>query len=48
MVRANDAEVDPYTASLIAAVRGGAEGREGVAAFLEKRSPDWAAVDDDS
>ncbi len=47
-VRANNAAVDSYTASLIATVRGGAEGREGVAAFLEKRSPDWAAVDDDS
>ncbi len=47
-VRANGADVDSYTASLIATVRGGAEGREGVAAFLEKRSPDWAAVDDDS
>ena len=46
-VRANTAEVDSYTASLIAVVRGGAEGREGVAAFLEKRAPDWAAVDDD-
>ncbi len=47
-VRTNNAEVDSYTASLIAAVRGGAEGREGVAAFLEKRSPEWAAVNDDS
>ncbi len=32
--------------------RGPTEGREGVAAFLEKLSPDWAAVaataDDDS
>ncbi len=48
-VRTNDAEVDSYTAALIANVRGGAEGREGVAAFLEKRPPNWAAVvDDDS
>ncbi len=47
-VRANNAEVDSYTASLIAAVRGGAEGREGVAAFLEKSTQDWAAVEDDS
>ncbi len=45
--RANTPDVDAYTASLIASVRGGAEGREGVAAFLEKRSPDWASVDDD-
>lgn len=47
-VGTNTAEIDAYTASLIASVRGGAEGREGVAAFLEKRSPDWAAADDDS
>jgi methylglutaconyl-CoA hydratase len=47
-MRANNAEVDSYTASLIAAVRSGTEGREGVAAFLEKRPPDWAVVDDDS
>ncbi len=47
-VRTNSAEVDSYTAALIANVRGGAEGREGVAAFLEKRAPNWAAADNDS
>ncbi len=29
------------TAARIARIRGSAEGKEGVAAFLEKRSPDW-------
>jgi methylglutaconyl-CoA hydratase len=38
---ANRAEVDGYTAAMIARARAGAEGREGVAAFLEKRKPDW-------
>ncbi len=31
-----------YTAHAIARRRGSAEGREGVAAFLEKRKPSWA------
>ena len=31
------------TARRIADARAGAEGREGIAAFLEKRRPDWAA-----
>ena len=30
-----------YTAGLIAEIRGSAEGREGIAAFLEKRQPSW-------
>jgi methylglutaconyl-CoA hydratase len=29
------------TAAIIARVRAGEEGREGVAAFLEKRAPSW-------
>lgn len=36
------ADVDAYTSGIIAALRSGGEGREGVAAFLEKRKPDWA------
>ena len=35
------AEIDAYTAAMIAGARAGAEGREGVAAFLEKRKPSW-------
>ena len=31
------------TAGRIATVRAGAEAREGVAAFLSKRKPDWSA-----
>jgi methylglutaconyl-CoA hydratase len=31
-----------YTADLIARLRAGAEAKEGMAAFLEKRSPGWA------
>jgi methylglutaconyl-CoA hydratase len=34
-------QVDEYTAALIASARAGEEGREGVAAFLEKRKPGW-------
>jgi methylglutaconyl-CoA hydratase len=33
--------VDQYTAELIAGLRKAPEGREGVAAFLEKRKPAW-------
>ncbi len=33
--------IDEYTAALIASARAGAEGREGIAAFLEKRKPLW-------
>ncbi len=36
-----DEEVMEGTAGLIARVRASAEGKEGVAAFLEKRKPDW-------
>jgi len=39
-------EVDGHTAAMIAGARAGAEGREGVAAFLEKRKPGWAATVD--
>jgi methylglutaconyl-CoA hydratase len=34
--------IDSYTAQLIATLRASPEGREGVAAFLEKRKPKWA------
>jgi methylglutaconyl-CoA hydratase len=37
--------IDAYTSELIARVRAGAEAREGVAAFLEKRKASWAADD---
>jgi methylglutaconyl-CoA hydratase len=43
---ADRSEVDKYTAAMIAGARAGAEGREGVAAFLEKRKPKWAAAAD--
>jgi methylglutaconyl-CoA hydratase len=39
--RRNDAELRAETARRIARVRATAEGREGVAAFLEKRKPSW-------
>lgn len=35
------AEIDAYTAAQIAARRSSEEGREGIAAFLEKRPPNW-------
>lgn len=38
-------EVDAFTAGQIAARRASAEGREGIAAFLEKRSPSWVPGD---
>ncbi|MCH7811818.1 MAG: enoyl-CoA hydratase/isomerase family protein [Chloroflexi bacterium] len=41
----NSTETDSYTADLIARVRSGAEAREGVSAFLEKRKPRWAEHD---
>ena len=37
-----DAELRVETARRIAALRTSAEGREGISAFLDKRSPDWA------
>ncbi len=43
---AERASVDAYTAGLISNARSGPEGREGVAAFLEKRKPDWASLSD--
>lgn len=43
---ADNDDVDAYAADLIAELRAGDEGREGVAAFLEKRAPDWAAKRD--
>jgi methylglutaconyl-CoA hydratase len=39
--RKPDAELAQWTADRIAAIRAGAEGREGVRAFLEKRRPAW-------
>ena len=36
-----DTTVDAYTSELISAIRASEEGREGVAAFLEKRKPGW-------
>ena len=38
---ADRSRIDQYAAALIASARAGEEGREGVAAFLEKRKPDW-------
>ena len=35
------AEVEEDCARRIAAIRAGDEGKEGVAAFLEKRKPSW-------
>ena len=43
---AEPSEVDGYTAAMIARARAGEEGREGIAAFLEKRKPNWAAAPD--
>ncbi|MBL8481565.1 MAG: enoyl-CoA hydratase/isomerase family protein [Rhodocyclaceae bacterium] len=39
--RATDAELIDHTARAITRVRASAEAREGIAAFLEKRQPDW-------
>jgi methylglutaconyl-CoA hydratase len=36
-----DGEAREYTARAIAAIRASTEGKEGVAAFLEKRKPSW-------
>ena len=40
-----DAAVIDDTATRVARIRASAEGREGVAAFLEKRSPEWVPTD---
>ncbi len=45
-VSGDDAAIDAYAAALIARVRASDEGREGVAAFLEKRRPRWAPEPD--
>jgi len=37
----SDDHLSDYTARVIAGARASAEGREGLAAFLEKRKPDW-------
>jgi methylglutaconyl-CoA hydratase len=37
----------PYTAGVIAGLRAGEEGREGVRSFLERRKPSWSIVLDD-
>lgn len=39
-----DADVIGYTAGLIAELRTEDEGREGLTAFLDKRSPRWSAL----
>jgi methylglutaconyl-CoA hydratase len=41
--RTPDPAIIEDTAQRIAAIRAGDEGREGVAAFLEKRKPEWLA-----
>lgn len=41
--RPTDEEVREETARRIAALRGSAEGREGITAFLERRKPAWLA-----
>lgn len=35
-------EAGPYTARVIAGLRAGEEGREGVSSFLERRAPSWS------
>ena len=37
----DDARIDADNADLIAALRVSPEGQEGIAAFLDKRNPDW-------
>jgi methylglutaconyl-CoA hydratase len=39
-------EAGPYTAGVIAGLRAGEEGREGVSSFLERRKPSWSIADD--
>ncbi len=43
VARERGAQVDDYTARLIAALRTGPEGQEGILSFLEKRRPRWAS-----
>jgi len=45
-VAPDDDAIDAYAAALIAQVRASDEGREGVAAFLEKRSARWVPAKD--
>lgn len=40
----NDTSLIEHTAGVIADLRTGAEGQEGLRAFFEKRSPDWAVT----
>ncbi|TAK60875.1 MAG: enoyl-CoA hydratase/isomerase family protein [Dehalococcoidia bacterium] len=40
-VAPDDAAIDDFAAGMISSIRGTDEGREGVAAFLEKRQPGW-------
>lgn len=39
-------EAGPYTARVIAGLRAGEEGKEGVGSFLERRKPSWSIVPD--
>ncbi len=41
-------EAGPYTAAVIAGLRAGEEGREGVTSFLERRKPSWSILPDDN
>ena len=42
VINENDpARLDAHNAALIARLRAGAEGREGLAAFLDKRPANW-------
>ncbi|MHB8683116.1 MAG: enoyl-CoA hydratase-related protein [Dehalococcoidia bacterium] len=45
-IAGDDAGADAYASGLIARVRSGDEGQEGVAAFLARRKPRWAADGD--
>jgi len=40
-------EAGPYTASVIAGLRAGEEGKEGVRSFLERRKPSWSINTDE-
>jgi methylglutaconyl-CoA hydratase len=40
-------QAGPYTAGVIANLRAGQEGREGVNSFLERRKPSWSVLDGD-